>query len=353
MDLLTQASVLVFHGLDDNFDLLAFQHLLVVHSGNRVEYAPHDLWIVNTTQVVPNVETEDDLVEFGLLNSNSLVSQRWRQFSQEVRESAGLHVQLAHGVILSPSVLECLDVFFLECKDIVLILCLLVVIETLTDNSNEHIHKDEEGKKLEHCPEDRCNQPFSIEAVMHDTIPRLTGGCSDECHESNVEGPEVDIVINELISWHISEQTHSRNRECKDDEDQQESSVENVRHGHDECLEQRSQTRRSLDQPKQTQHSHYSQSCDVEVKFFEQLLINSNQRHHHNDEIEFVPRDIPIVLPSVSCDFEYHFCSKEHNKEQVHVDQEQGETVTLLVVVNTEEECVEDDTNHDYVLKCL
>ena len=142
--LLAKTLVLVLHDLQDGVDLLAVQDLLVIHTRNRVEDSPHDFWVIHSAEMVTNVQAEDDLVQLGLFNSDALVAQWWWQLSEEIWQSNCSHVQLTHGVVLGPRVLESLDILLLKSQDVVLVLRLLVVVETLTDNGNEHIHENEE-----------------------------------------------------------------------------------------------------------------------------------------------------------------------------------------------------------------
>lgn len=74
IDLLSETLVLVLHDLQDEVDLLAVEYLLIVHACNRVEDGPHDLRVVHSAEMVANIETEDDLVELGLFNSDALVT---------------------------------------------------------------------------------------------------------------------------------------------------------------------------------------------------------------------------------------------------------------------------------------
>lgn len=269
VQLLSETLVLILHDLQDEVDLLAVEHLLVVHACNRVEDGPHDLRVVHSAEVVANVQTEDDLVQLSLFNSDALVPQWWRQFAQEVRQSDGTHVQFTHWVVLGPCVLEGLDVLFLKGQDIVLILRLLVLIETLTDNGDEDIHEDKEGNQLECRPEEGGKQSLAQVAIMHDTIPRLTGGGTEQSHERDVERLEVDVVVHEVTVWHFTEQTHTCHTEGKQDQSQQSSSVEDVTHGHYQCLEQLSKTLGGLDHSEETGHSHDTQGSDIEVQGLE------------------------------------------------------------------------------------
>jgi len=74
IELLSETLVLVLHDLEDEVDLLAVEHLLIVHACNRVEDGPHDFWVVHSTEMVTNVQTKDDLVQLGLFNSDALVA---------------------------------------------------------------------------------------------------------------------------------------------------------------------------------------------------------------------------------------------------------------------------------------
>ena len=143
-----------------------------------MEDGPHDLRVVNSPKMVANVQTEDDLVQLGLLNPDSLVAKRRGQLSQEVRQSDGPHVELTHWIVLGPSVLEGLDVLLLESQDVILVLCSLVVIETFTNDGNEHVHENEESNQLEEKPVDNGNGALVLQASVHDSVPRLTRGGS-------------------------------------------------------------------------------------------------------------------------------------------------------------------------------
>lgn len=136
-----------------------------------MENGPHDLGVVHSTIVVPDIEAENDFIELRLLYSDALVAKWRRQLSQEVRQPNGSHIELAHRVILGPGVLESLDILFFECQDVVLVLGLLVVVKTLADDGNEDIHEDKEGDELEGCPEEDSYEAFAFIAVVHDAVP--------------------------------------------------------------------------------------------------------------------------------------------------------------------------------------
>ena len=163
--------ILVLDELHDVDDLLTAKDFVIVHTGDGVEDCPHDLRIVDSSVMVSDIETEDDLVESRLLNSDTLVAQGWRQISQKVWKPECSHKVLTHGIVLGPSVLESLDVLLFECKNIILVLSGLIIVETLTDNSNEHIHEDQECNKLEQQPEENGNDSGLLIALVHNAVP--------------------------------------------------------------------------------------------------------------------------------------------------------------------------------------
>lgn len=59
-------------------------HTLVVDADNRVEHGPHDFGIVNLATVVADVQAEDDLVQFAVLDADARIAERRRKLSQEV-----------------------------------------------------------------------------------------------------------------------------------------------------------------------------------------------------------------------------------------------------------------------------
>jgi len=61
-----------------------------------------------------DVQTEDDLVELRLFNSDTLISKRRWEFSQEVWQTKSTHVNFSHGIILGPSILESLNILLFE-----------------------------------------------------------------------------------------------------------------------------------------------------------------------------------------------------------------------------------------------
>lgn len=62
IDFLSESLVLALDELQDVDDLLTVEYLVIIHSSNRVEDCPHDLWIVHSTEMIPDVQAEDDLV---------------------------------------------------------------------------------------------------------------------------------------------------------------------------------------------------------------------------------------------------------------------------------------------------
>jgi hypothetical protein len=153
VDLLSKTLILTLDELEDVDNLFTVKYLVVVHTSNRVEDCPHNFRVVHSSEMVSDVQAENNLVQFGFFNSNTLIAEWWRKFSQEVWQSNCSHVKLTHWVVFSPCVLEGLNVLLFKSKDIIFILSGLVVIETFTNNSNEDIHEDKESNKLEHHPE--------------------------------------------------------------------------------------------------------------------------------------------------------------------------------------------------------
>lgn len=133
--------------------MLAIQHGLVIHTGDRVEDCPHDLRVVDLAFVVANVQAENNLIQLLVLDTDALVAQRRWQVLEEVGQSVRLHLQITHRVVFGPGVLESLDVLLLEGENVVLVIGGLVVVEALANDGNEHIHEDEEGHQLVKHPE--------------------------------------------------------------------------------------------------------------------------------------------------------------------------------------------------------
>ena len=48
INLLSKTFVLLLHDLKNCNDLLAVKYFIIIHTGNRVEYSPHDLRIINS-----------------------------------------------------------------------------------------------------------------------------------------------------------------------------------------------------------------------------------------------------------------------------------------------------------------
>lgn len=178
--------------------------------------------------MVTDIKAENDLVQLCVLNSDSQVAQRWWQLPKELWQAHCSHVELSHWVELSPCVLESLDVLFLQCKNVVFVLSSLVVIKAFTNDCNKDIHEDEEGSQLEHNPEDYGDSTLLGVAVMHYSIPRLTRRCSPKGHEAQIEGLEVNVVVDKISIWHGSEKRHSSNCKGKKDQEQQQGCVNDV-----------------------------------------------------------------------------------------------------------------------------
>lgn len=60
--------------LQDVDDLLTAEHLLVVHTSDRVENGPHDLRVVHSALVISDIQTEDDLVQLRVLYTDAEVT---------------------------------------------------------------------------------------------------------------------------------------------------------------------------------------------------------------------------------------------------------------------------------------
>ena len=65
--------------------MLTIIDLFVIDTNDGMEDGPHDFGIVHSAQMIFNVEAENDLVKFRFLNSDALIAERRRQFSEEVR----------------------------------------------------------------------------------------------------------------------------------------------------------------------------------------------------------------------------------------------------------------------------
>ena len=221
-----------------------------------MEDGPHDLRIVNSSQVVSDIKAENDLVQLGFFDTDALVSEGWWKFSQEVWQSDGSHVKLAHWVVFGPSVLECFDILFLEGQDVVFVLRGLVVIETLTDNGNEDIHENEEGNELVKKPVAYGDDALSVEALVHDTVPRLSGGTTPKRHHRDIEGFEVDVVVKELVILDLSEKTHTCDSKGEENKNEQKGCVDDVSERHEQRLKQGSKTFGGLDHSQQSGDSN-------------------------------------------------------------------------------------------------
>ena len=148
-----------------------------------MEDCPHHFWIVNSAEVVADVQTEDYLVKLCFFDPDALIA-KWRwQFSQEVRQSYCTHVEFTHWIVFCPGILERLDVFLLQRQDVIFIFSCLVVVEALANNCDKDVHENEECYQLEHDPEDNCDDSLVIVAVVHDAVPRVSGACLPKRHK--------------------------------------------------------------------------------------------------------------------------------------------------------------------------
>lgn len=267
--------------------------------------------------MVSDVQAKDDFVQFGFFDSDSLVAEGWWKLSKEVGQSDGSHVELSHGVVFRPGVLEGLDIFLLKSKDVVLVFCSLIVVETLADNSNENIHENEEGNELEQEPVEHSNKSLTLKAIVHDSIPRLTCRCSPKSHHRQVESSEAHILANEVACWHLSEKTHACDTKSEENKHKKCSCVQNVSERHEKCFQKCSKTLRCLNHSQQSGNSDNTESSWVEVKSLQQVLVQCNQRHHNNNEIKFVPVDIPVIFEAVSCDLQGHLQGEEDHETQI------------------------------------
>jgi len=105
--------VLLLDDFENRLNLGASVHFFIVNAHNRVEDGPHHFRIIHLSLVISDVQAENNLVELGVLDSDSLVAQRRRQVSQKSRQRSCRHVQITHRVVLSPYVLKRLDVLLL------------------------------------------------------------------------------------------------------------------------------------------------------------------------------------------------------------------------------------------------
>jgi len=82
----------------------------------------------------------------------------------------------------SPSVDEGLDVFSLKREHLVFILRSLDIIKVFVDNSNEDVQENVKSYDLKTDPVNSSNDSFSLNAVMHDAAPILSGSSSKKQH---------------------------------------------------------------------------------------------------------------------------------------------------------------------------
>ena len=63
VDLLTEAFVLALHDLQDVQDLFTVVHFLVIDTYDRVENGPHYFWVVNSSEMIFDIQAENNLVK--------------------------------------------------------------------------------------------------------------------------------------------------------------------------------------------------------------------------------------------------------------------------------------------------
>ena len=136
-----------------------------------MEDCPHNFRIIDSSLVISNVQTEDNLVKLAILNSDAFISKRRWQVFQKTWQVCSPHVQLTHRILLSPYLLECLDVLLFKRQNVIFVFRCLNIVEVLADNSNEDVHENEERNELEGDPVENRDVTYLVHAVMHQPVP--------------------------------------------------------------------------------------------------------------------------------------------------------------------------------------
>lgn len=75
-----------------------------------------------------------------------------------------------------------LNISFIQWKNIIAMLILFDSLKFFINDSNEHIQENEEWDEYETKPEDFWNKSNFKQTIVHNSIPRFTGGATNEYH---------------------------------------------------------------------------------------------------------------------------------------------------------------------------
>lgn len=171
-----EARVFIFDFAHNVTHGLALMKLLVISAHNGVENCPHDLWQVDLTLMIPDVQTEDDLVKFAFVYIETTIAKRCRQSANEFDKPASRHIVLSTFIELLPCNEERCDIAFLQRKHLKSAFDLMHILEFLIDDRDEDVQEYEESCQLERHPVEVRNAASLFYAVVHDHVPTLTCG---------------------------------------------------------------------------------------------------------------------------------------------------------------------------------
>ena len=84
------------------------------------------------------------------------------------------------------------------------------VLEFFVDDGDEHVQEDEESSQLERHPVEVGDATSVDHAVVHDHVPTLTSGRSDQDADTQIECPEVQVlVVDHLTFLNVAKELHS------------------------------------------------------------------------------------------------------------------------------------------------
>jgi hypothetical protein len=216
---------------------------------------------------------------------------------------------------------------------------LLLPIEDVDDNTNEHIqHEQGASHHVEHEEQDLCwatvllwdfVDACCINGVPHDSNPALSGHHIEQCDQRGRDIVKVLIVIDPIASkvqaiepildfvdeliWHIRRLTSvkssfikvsSQDSKKQDKEQRNHHDIPNIWNGVDQRLDGNFHARVSADHPQWSQYSKHPQDFDwakVDI-----CKGNRDHRKENDDEVHDVPGATHVRIWSIQCKAIHH-----------------------------------------------
>mmetsp|Transcript_158814 Transcript_158814/g.385754 ORF Transcript_158814/g.385754 Transcript_158814/m.385754 type:complete len:258 (-) Transcript_158814:115-888(-) len=139
-----------------------------------------------------------------------------------------------------------------------------LALKVLKDHRNEKIEHNELAEEDERSKVDNRDNLTCTHAVVHDTIPRLTGGHAVHNEHRIQEIAEIGMLVQEVSFRQVPKQVHPGNRVHEEEEEEERSDVHQRRERRRERFEQGAQAGRCLHESEDASYTDDAQYCEVQ-----------------------------------------------------------------------------------------